>query len=148
MGSLAHERGGLWVEGVARLETMLQSLADLVVRTGRQDDPVVRRALGKATEETVSLRALGYKGFSGSAQGMAPEHSYMKLASSEGFTNVLALGVELLDHLGPMLDPEVLGDDLLWSRVLFASFAGTIAGGTSDIQRNIIAQRVLGLPRA
>ena len=81
-GSLAHERAGLWVEGVARLEQSIAGLIDLARRVGAADDPVrpaphrVRR-----TQRASSLRALGYKGFASFAQGSsAPEHSYMKLA--------------------------------------------------------------------
>jgi alkylation response protein AidB-like acyl-CoA dehydrogenase len=49
---------------------------------------------------------------------------------------------------GPVMDPE-RGEEIgRWVNYFFLSFANTIAGGTSEIQRNIIAQRVLGLPRA
>ena len=46
-----------------------------------------------------------------------------------------------------MIDPEPDSESGRWAHGFFMSFADTIAGGTSEIQRNIIAQRVLGLPR-
>ena len=48
MGSLAHERGGLWVQGVSALQFSLDSLVELARRTGRHRDPVVRRRLADA----------------------------------------------------------------------------------------------------
>jgi len=53
-----------------------------------------------------------------------------------------------MDLLGPFgASTDERGDDGSWSRRFFVTFASKIAGGTSEIQRNIIAQRVLGLPR-
>src|SRR6476660_4001418 len=81
-GSLAHERAGLWVEGVSRLEAQVESLVDLAQQRGLDHDPGVRRRIASAYELASSLRALGYKGFASFAQGSsAPEHSYMKLAT-------------------------------------------------------------------
>jgi alkylation response protein AidB-like acyl-CoA dehydrogenase len=147
-GSLAHERAGLWVEGVARLESGIQGLAALARRRGLDRDPVVRRRIAELAQRATSLRALGYKGFASFAQGSsAPEHSYMKLASSELGKTVFETGMELQGPFGAVTDAEWGDEHGRWILGFFVSFANTIAGGSSEIQRNIIAQRVLGLPR-
>jgi len=55
--------------------------------------------------------------------------------------------MELLGPEGVVVDPEGGEEAGRWARAFFTSLAGTIAGGTSEVQRNIIAERVLGLPR-
>ena len=148
-GSLAHERAGLWVEGVARLEQSITALVDLAHRRGVADDPIVRRRIAEAYQRAASLRALGYKGFTSFAQGSsAPEHSYMKVATSELGKAIFELGMELQGAYGPVTDDERSEEHGRWVLGFMVSFANTIAGGTSEIQRNIIAQRVLGLPRS
>jgi alkylation response protein AidB-like acyl-CoA dehydrogenase len=147
-GSLAHERAGLWIEGVTRLEHTVAALIDLSRRRGLAEDPVVRRRLAEVYEKAASLRALGYKGFASFAQGSsAPEHSYMKMATSELGKACFELGMQLQGAYGAVTDPERGEEQGRWARSFFMSFASTIAGGSSEIQRNIIAQRVLGLPR-
>jgi alkylation response protein AidB-like acyl-CoA dehydrogenase len=143
-GSLAHERAGLWVEGVARFEQTIDSLVVLARENGRDRDPNIRRKIAEAYELASSLRALGYKGFASFAQGSsAPEHSYMKMATSEAGKAAFELGMEIV---GP--EAAVTGGPTeRYVHGFFMSFANTIAGGSSEIQRNIIAQRVLGLPR-
>jgi alkylation response protein AidB-like acyl-CoA dehydrogenase len=148
MGSLAHERGGLWVQGVAGCEQAVADLAKLARKLGIDGDPIVRRKLAEGYELASSLRALGYKGFTSFAQGSsAPEHSYLKLASSELQKSLFELGMELLGPYGAVVDPVVGEEHGRWVRGFFMSFATTIAGGSSEIQRNIIAERILGLPR-
>ena len=148
-GSLAHERAGLWVESVARLEQSISGLVELARKVGVADDPVVRRRIGEASQRATTLRSLGYKGFTSFAQGSsAPEHSYLKLASSELGKALFELGMEIQGPYGPVIDEQRSPDAGRWILGMFVSFANTIAGGTSEIQRNIIAQRVLGLPRA
>jgi alkylation response protein AidB-like acyl-CoA dehydrogenase len=147
-GSLAHERAGLWVESVTRMEQSIAGLVDLARKLGVADDAVVRRRVGEAYQRASSLRALGYKGFTSFAQGSsAPEHSYLKLASSELGKAIFELGMDIQGPYGPVTDQERSYDAGRWVLGMFMSFANTIAGGSSEIQRNIIAQRVLGLPR-
>jgi alkylation response protein AidB-like acyl-CoA dehydrogenase len=148
-GSLAHERAGLWVEGVTRLESSVKGLVKIAERRGVERDPIVRRKVAEAFEVASSLRSLGYKGYASFAQGSsAPEHSYLKMASSEAGKAVFELGMEIAGAAGAITDGE-LGDEAgRWVRGFYMSFANTIAGGTSEIQRNIIAQRILGLPRS
>ncbi len=147
-GSLAHERAGIWIESVVRAEHAVGRLIDLARRLGRDRDPVVRRRLAELSELTSSLRALGYKGAAGyGGSGPAPEHSSMKLATSELWLDLMAFGIELQGASGAVTDPE-RSADARWPIDLLAGFGGTLAGGTSEIQRNVIAQRVLGLPRA
>jgi alkylation response protein AidB-like acyl-CoA dehydrogenase len=147
-GSLAHERAGLWVESVGRLEQTVGGLVELAQKQGRADDPIIRRKIAQFHELASSLRALGYKGFASFAQGSsAPEHSYMKMATSEAGKAAYELGMEIVGPMAPVTD-STFADVNRWSHGFFMSFANTIAGGSSEIQRNIIAQRILGLPRA
>jgi alkylation response protein AidB-like acyl-CoA dehydrogenase len=148
-GSLAHERGGLWLEGVARAQVAVDDLWALARRRGLLDDAGVRRTLARAAQRVASLRALGYQGFAGFAQGgSAPQHSYLKLASSELGKELFELGMQLQGPWGAVVDPEQGEEGGRWAHSYFVSFASTIAGGTSQIQRNIIATRILGLPRS
>ena len=148
MGSLAHERGGLWVEGVAGSQRALDGLVLIARDRGLDRDPVVRRTLGTLQEEVRSLRALGYKGFASFAQGSsAPEHSFMKLATSELRQRLYELGMDLQGAYATVLDPELAADGARWQKSWQTSLAATIGGGTSEIQRNVVATRVLGLPR-
>jgi alkylation response protein AidB-like acyl-CoA dehydrogenase len=149
MGSLAHERGGLWLQSVAMVQQTVDDLCAMARRHGLDADGGVRRRLAEAYEQVASLRALGYKGFSSFAQGSsAPEHSYLKLATSELGKALYELGMQLQGPYGAVDDPERGDQRGRWARSFFVSFANTVAGGSSEIQRNIIATRVLGLPRA
>lgn len=157
-GSLAHERGMLWISESTNLERMLQRViatATTPLPGGRRldDDPMFRDTVARAYVQSQALRLLGYRGFAKFAKGeSSPEHSVLKLLGSELRRN-LSLDVgEALGAAGTDLDrheaPSVArGDAEAWLVHWMQSFSGTIAGGTSEIQRNIIAERVLGLPR-
>ncbi len=134
MGSLAHERAGLWLEWTGALDHVFRRTVDEARRVGALEDEVVRYRLMALYEEVGGLRALGYKGFASyEKSGAAPEHALLKLATSELRKRIAQLTNEIAPS--PENRREVLG-----------TFAGTIGGGTSEIQRNAIA-RVLGLPR-
>jgi alkylation response protein AidB-like acyl-CoA dehydrogenase len=149
MGALAHERGGLWVEGVMAAQRAIGDLVTLARERGLDGDPVVRRRIAELATRVRSLYALGYKGFASFAQGSSsPEHSFMKVATAELRQQVFELG---LDLQGPDLattDRDVAADRARWQRSWMTGLASTIGGGTSNIQRDVIATRVLGLPRS
>jgi alkylation response protein AidB-like acyl-CoA dehydrogenase len=151
-GSLAHERGMLWTTQAARLETLVEDLRDMARERGLGDDPLFRDRFAALYVDVQALKFMGYRGFGRFARGQAsPEHSVLKLFGSEleqrlALEATEALGTEALDvafaGYGTGRDERPP-----WARRYLFTFANTIAGGTSEIQRNIIAQRVLGLPR-
>ena len=148
MGSLAHERAMLWINYAYDLAGVIDDL----VAVGRKDgfDARQRDLVASAYIDHQALQALGYSGFAKFAKGQAaPEHSILKLFGSEALQQALLVGAEELGLDGVDLDvhgPKLWRDGSFIAQWL-RSFAATIPGGTSEIQRNIIAERLLGLPR-
>jgi len=139
MTTLAHERGT-----VANLHLGLRKkIADLLEtakRTGAARDPVVRQKLARVYLEGELLKLVSQRAISGALHGreMGPESSIAKLVWSEAEQH---LGEAAGDVLGPDANTDRWGHDRLSMR------SYTIAGGTTQVNKNIIAQRVLGLPR-
>jgi alkylation response protein AidB-like acyl-CoA dehydrogenase len=155
-GSLGHERAMLWLNFAERLDDLADHGGELLVERGLDGDPLALDWFGTLLVDTYALRLLGYRTLAKARRGVeATEQSILKLLGSEA---VQAATLHVLEAAGPEgLFPERRSADLepfdldaysgsWWERYL-RSFAGTIAGGTSQIQRNIIADRVLGLPR-
>lgn len=148
MGSLVHERGGLWVEGVAGCLRAVEDIVAMVKRMGLQQDVGITTRVARLYSQARSLRAMGWKGFASFAQGSsAPEHSYMKVAMSELQQTLYELGIDLQGCGLAITDPLVAQEEGRWQKAFFNSLAATIGGGTSEIQRNVIAQQALGLPK-
>lgn len=156
-GSLGHERAMLWQSFAARLDHLIANAPAALDAAGVWYDPLVRDRFGEVIVDAYALRLLGYRGLLQAARGkIGPEQSILKLLGSEavqrGTLDVLeALGTYGLDPETPSSEqPHLVGDHWGqgWFNLYLRSFAGTIAGGTSQIQRNIVAERVLGLPRS
>ena len=127
-----------------------------VVLRDDADDPVVLDHFGNLVVDAYALRLLGYRTLAKARRGVeATEQSILKLFGSEAAQaatlDILEeLGPEALDHTRPSASGYPLQIEAYtasWFEMYLRSFAGTIAGGTSQIQRNIVADRVLGLPR-
>ena len=151
MGSLAHERGGLWVQGVAACaSTRSTTCVALARRTGQRPRPGrAPHSWPRRTQRVGQPARPRLQGLLAASPRARPRPStrYLKLAASEQGKALYELGMELCGPYGAVIDPERGEDGGRWVRSFFISFANTIAGGTSEIQRNIIAERVLGLPR-
>ncbi len=151
-GSLAHERGMLWVVESARLDQTLETARHRAQGTDVAANQRFRDAYANAYVDALALKCLGYRGFAKFARGHdAPEHLMLKLLGSEACQRLFldtaeALGVDALDTSAAR-DRSRVGEDWPWALRYLVSFGTTISGGTSEIQRNIVAERVLGLPR-
>jgi alkylation response protein AidB-like acyl-CoA dehydrogenase len=159
-GSLAHERGMVWLNNVLSVEmAMGQLLAQAPDRLAALDSDVERGAMTDAIVrcqiDAVAARCLGYRGFAKLVRGgEAPEQALMKWFSTELRQTVALVGAELEGNDAVRLG-EIVADGTQsvddpqgsWLEQYFHSFANTISAGASEIQRNIIAERVLGLPR-
>ena len=146
MTTLAHERGGVAVLHLG-LRKNIGELLDEAKRTpvggaGRTaaQDPVLRQRLARVYLEGELLKLLSERAISGALHGreLGPESSLAKLVWSEA-----------AQHLGEVAG-DVLGPDAntgRWGRDRVAMRSYTIAGGTTQVNKNILAQRILGLPR-
>jgi alkylation response protein AidB-like acyl-CoA dehydrogenase len=145
MATLRFERGTAFLSEQVRLARMVGELVALAQRA--IDDDEIARRLALARAEVDAMRAMTYRSVSLAARTGVPgaEASIIRLFFSE---LVQRIDLIAMDVLGPA---AVLGwEDSptgRWTEHYLTGLAQTIGGGTKDIQRNIIGDRHLGLPR-
>lgn len=148
-GSLGHERTMLWLSYADRLRDLLEDFTPTTeldrdwYATLAMDDQALRllgsAALARAARGDEDVAGMAVLKLLGAETGQAAADRALAAAGADG-----------LVHPSTTTAYAHLNNDAYaggWFDRYGRSFAGTIAGGTSEIQRNIIAQRVLGLPR-
>ncbi|HET8632236.1 MAG TPA: acyl-CoA dehydrogenase family protein [Thermomicrobiales bacterium] len=162
--TLSYERGGDTMGIVARLQRSFKRLLEVVGAprrdgTRRLDDPLVRQKLGQIAAEIEVLRYTSLRILSAHEKGNqpGPESSIAKLHYSELDKRVNTLMLEILGPFGQLTggvpaayayapDGRAGAHDT-WTYLYMLPFAETIYAGSSEIQKNIIGERVLGLPK-
>jgi alkylation response protein AidB-like acyl-CoA dehydrogenase len=149
--TLANERvslssgGALWGRGPSA-----EDLLDLVRRRGGATEPLVRQRLARLWADATVLRLIRLRTLSSAVRGEppGPEASVRKLLADEHGQAVMGLAKDLMGTAGMLGQAGPLGapDEHGWSYGYLFAPALTIGGGTTQVQRNILAERVLGLP--
>jgi alkylation response protein AidB-like acyl-CoA dehydrogenase len=155
MVTLSFERGTAFVGDLLEAFEVLDALVALAQRTGDWPDPGLRRQVGRLRAELDALWALTRRNVSQAARTGIPGvgGTYFKLGYSEARNRLGDLCLTVLGRAGlaasdldgtdghGVVPAETMVDD--WLR----GISLTIAAGTSQIQRNIVAERILGLPK-
>jgi alkylation response protein AidB-like acyl-CoA dehydrogenase len=154
MHTLGHERGTAALPRQVKLRTWLdRAVATAAEREldGRRvlDDPQAQTALARALIGIEVLRHHAYRTVGEFLNGGAvgPESSSVKLLMAEAEQRLAAT---VLDVLGPTLlhgDPADEDEDAFWYETYLYSRAASVYGGARQIQRDIIADRILALPK-
>jgi len=149
MTTLGYERGGSATVAHLAYEREFWELVETARKRGKTDDPLIRQQLAWAYTQVQLMRYSGLRTLARVAAGRPPgaEASVAKLFWSEYHKKLgeIAMAIEGADGLTrPPGDGYAVTS---WQGVFLSSRAGTIFSGTSEIQRNIIAERALGLPR-
>jgi alkylation response protein AidB-like acyl-CoA dehydrogenase len=142
------ERGGL--AQAARFERAVGELATLARERGAGADPGVRQRIAQAQIEAHVFRLIGLRNLTQAEHGHAPgpEASLTKLYWSEMDKRIQETAVAVQGPYGALApDSPFAVEDGRWQYGWMWAQAETIYAGSSEIQRNIIAERVLGLPR-
>ncbi|WP_406437091.1 acyl-CoA dehydrogenase family protein [Streptomyces sp. NBC_00631] len=142
MVTLSFERGTAFVGEVVACRRVLGELARAARANGTWDDPEQRRRLGRLNAEFRALwRLTQWNVSEAEGQGVpGVGGSVFKLRYSHARQ-------ELYDAAAAVLGPDALDLDRSWVLDRLSSLSYTIAAGTSQIQRNIVAERILGLPK-
>jgi alkylation response protein AidB-like acyl-CoA dehydrogenase len=155
MVTLSFERGTAFVGDLLESMRLLASLTQVARRLGLDHDLGLARRLGHLVAAFDALWALTKRNVSEAAQTGVPGigGSVFKLAYSEHAQALGDLAVEVLDRAALTGDPLRGVDGLPMGNdeqltAWFKSISLTIAAGTSQVQRNIVAERILGLPKA
>lgn len=147
--TLSAERSGL--AGVVELERSLARLSKMAERAGRSADPIMRQRLAQLHIEKDVLKYTGYRVLTAQMRGAppGPESSFGKLAASEFRKKIMETAMELLGPYAVVgrVDPRA-ADRGRWPGLYLDARAYSIGGGTSEVMRNIIAERTLGLPKS
>ncbi|MDX3585149.1 acyl-CoA dehydrogenase family protein [Streptomyces europaeiscabiei] len=143
MVTLSFERGTAFVGEVVACRRVLGEIAREARTNGRWDDSAVRRRLGRLNAEFRALwRLTQWNVSAAEASGGVPGvgGSVFKLRYSRARQ-------ELYDVAADVLGPGALDLGRPWVLDRLSSLSYTIAAGTSEIQRNIVGERILGLPK-
>ncbi len=154
MSTLSFERGTAFmadqVELAATVERLISEARERTGADGRRpaiaDEDIAKR-LSMARAEVTALRAMTIAGISRTARtGVpGPEGSMIRLFHGELHQRIYRLAMDIVGTEALRLTP--VDGEGVWTGPYLQSFAYTIGGGTTDIQRNIVGERVLGLPR-
>jgi len=150
MTTLMHERATLGVALQVRSRIAFDDLVTLV-RAGGDGNPLLRQKLAQLHIETEAMRFNGYRGLTRMLRGEppGPEGSINKLMWSEVNQRLMDTALEVLGPAALLAaGEESAPDGGRWSYQFLRSRANSIEGGTSEVLRNILAERVLGLPRS
>ena len=154
MHTLGHERGTAALPRQVKLRTWLDRAVRVAAERrvdGRPliDDPGAQAALARALVGVEVLRHHAYRTVGEFVAGGAvgPDSSSVKLLMAEAEQRLAATALEILAPTLEHADPEAADEDDFWRETYLYSRAATVYGGTQQIQRNIIADRVLALPQ-
>jgi alkylation response protein AidB-like acyl-CoA dehydrogenase len=138
--TLAHERGTNPRQLVIHAQ-LLEELLRLAVDRGALDDPRLRRRVAQGYVEVRIFQLHNWRSLSRLAAGdeIGPEGSALKLYWSEMSQRLHATAMAVLGPAAPLTGP--------WQRSWLYYRSSSIFAGTNEIQRNVIGERVLGLPR-
>jgi alkylation response protein AidB-like acyl-CoA dehydrogenase len=146
---LSFERGSSAIGQYVHFREQLDAVVAAAKRNGRSKDPVIRQRIAGIATELELLRLHSWHVLTQVDQGreLGFESSMTKLQWSETHQDLGELYMDVMGYAGqvvpgtPTQDLNPLQEMFLWSR------SETIWGGSSQVQRNIVAERVLGLPR-
>jgi alkylation response protein AidB-like acyl-CoA dehydrogenase len=140
--TLMNERAGLGAASAAGVRIALGELRELARERGVADDPMVRQRIGQLTIEVELLRLNAWRGLTQVMKHRVPgpEGSLPKWQWSEVAQAVSELAIDILGEDGAAWDSQ-------WAYRFLRSRANSIEGGTTEILKNIVAERVLGLPK-
>ena len=150
--TLSSERGLTLLELSARLRGSMWRLADLIRERGREEDAGVLRELGRLSAKVDATVAIADDFLQRRIAGeeRVGDASLVKLSYSRTLREYALLGVRLGGVDAQYHAPITFGGGMEtgnWMADFMNSYAWTIAGGSDEVQRNIIAERLLGMPR-
>ncbi|MDT5313437.1 MAG: hypothetical protein QOE74_2457 [Mycobacterium sp.] len=145
MGTLTFERGVSTLGQQIRYARELSGIVELAKKTGAIDDPLIREKLTRSWVGLKTMRsyALATMDVEGGGQA-AGKDSVSKLLWANWHRELGEIAMDVQGKVGLLLDGGEFDE---WQRLYLFSRSDTIYGGSNEIQRNIIAERVLGLPR-
>lgn len=141
MGTLTFERGVSTLGQQIRYERELTGIAELAKTTGAGDDPLIREQL---TRSWVGLQTMRSYALATMDTELPGQDNVSKLLWANWHRSLGELAMDIRGRAGLY---KTGGEFDEWQRLFLFSRSDTIYGGSNEIQRNIIAERVLGLPR-
>jgi alkylation response protein AidB-like acyl-CoA dehydrogenase len=145
--ALVNERTG--IAGSVRFDLALEWLTTTVRGQGKARDPWVRQRIAELATKAAIVRCSGLRSLTDSLRGQSNPHlsAAMKLTTTQLTQEFSETAMEVLGPWAALMDEPHAPFNGRWAKQWLGDRSMTIAGGTSEVQRNIVAQRVLGLPR-